>query len=94
MLAGTGYRVDLVKLGFLEAGLRQRIRLTGSFPQLSRSFESSARGLYFVGPARGGHVRAGYAVRLRRPARGTAGEPGRRPAVTGAGDRPDREKEA
>ena len=49
VLAATGYRIDLAKLGFLETGLQQRIRLTGSFPALSRSFESSVRGLHFVG---------------------------------------------
>jgi FAD-dependent urate hydroxylase len=54
VLSATGYRVDLAKLGFLEAGLRQRIQLTGTFPALNRSFESSVRGLYFVGlPAAG-----------------------------------------
>lgn len=49
VLAATGYRIDLAKLGFLETGLRQRIQLTGTFPALNRSFESSVRGLYFVG---------------------------------------------
>jgi cation diffusion facilitator CzcD-associated flavoprotein CzcO len=49
VMAATGYRIDLAKLGFLETGLRQRIRLTGTFPELSRSFESSQPGLYFVG---------------------------------------------
>lgn len=49
VLAATGYRVDLARVGFLGPGLRRRIRLTGGFPQLSRSFESSVPGLYFVG---------------------------------------------
>ncbi len=49
VLAATGYRVDLAKLGFLETGLRQRIKLSGTFPALNRSFESSVRGMYFVG---------------------------------------------
>jgi hypothetical protein len=54
VLAATGYRVDLAKLGFLETGLRQRIQLTGGFPALNRSFESSVPGMYFVGlPAAG-----------------------------------------
>lgn len=49
VLAATGYRVDLTKLGFLGPELRQQIRLTGTFPQLSGSFESSVPGLHFVG---------------------------------------------
>jgi len=49
VLAATGYRVDLARLGFLGPQLRGQIRLTGSFPQLSGSFESSVPGLYFVG---------------------------------------------
>jgi hypothetical protein len=49
VLAATGYRVDLSKLGFLGPELRQQIRLTGGFPQLSGSFESSVPGMYFVG---------------------------------------------
>ena len=49
VLAATGYRVDLAKLGFLGPEVRQQIRLTGGFPQLSGSFESSVPGMYFVG---------------------------------------------
>ena len=49
VLAATGYRVDLAKLGFLGPELRQQIRLTGGYPQLSGSFESSVPGMYFVG---------------------------------------------
>lgn len=49
VLAATGYRVDLAKLGFLGPELRQQIRLTDGFPQLSGSFESSVPGMYFVG---------------------------------------------
>jgi hypothetical protein len=36
-------------LGFLGPELCQRIRLTGNFPQLSGSFESSVTGMYYVG---------------------------------------------
>ena len=49
VIAATGYRVDLARLGFLGPELRQQIRLTGGFPQLSGSFESSVPGMYFVG---------------------------------------------
>ncbi len=49
VIAATGYRVDLARLDFLGPELRQRIRLTGTFPRLSGSFESSVPGMYFVG---------------------------------------------
>lgn len=49
VLAGTGYRVDLSKLSFLEPDLRERIRTLGGFPCLSPSFESSVPGLFFAG---------------------------------------------
>jgi len=49
VIAATGYRVDLARLGFLGSEVRQQIRLTGGFPQLSSSFESSVPGMYFVG---------------------------------------------
>lgn len=50
VIAATGYRVDLARLSFLDDPLRARIKLTGSSPWLSPNFESSVRGLYFVGP--------------------------------------------
>jgi len=49
VLAATGYRVDLARLGFLGPQLRSQLRLAGTFPQLSSSFQSSVPGLYFVG---------------------------------------------
>ena len=49
VLAATGYRVDVDKLGFLDRALRDRLRRTGGWPHLSRSFESTVPGLYFVG---------------------------------------------
>jgi len=51
VIAGTGYRIDLDALGFLDPALRAaiaRIKDTPA-PRLSRSFESSVRGLYFTG---------------------------------------------
>jgi hypothetical protein len=51
VIAGTGYRVDVDRLDFLSADIRARVgRLQGS-PKLNGAFESSVRGLYFVGPA-------------------------------------------
>jgi thioredoxin reductase len=49
VIAATGYRVELAQLGFLGPELRRQIRLTGSFPHLTGSFESSVPGLFFVG---------------------------------------------
>jgi thioredoxin reductase len=51
VIAATGYRVDLEALGFLDPALRLRLARSGgtAAPRLSRSFESSERGLYFTG---------------------------------------------
>jgi len=51
VIAATGYHVDLRRLPFLSRELRAQIELTGSAPKLSRSFESTSPGLYFVGLA-------------------------------------------
>jgi cation diffusion facilitator CzcD-associated flavoprotein CzcO len=51
VIGGTGYRVSLKRLGFLDAALRGRIREMRDAPVLSQSFESSVPGLYFVGIA-------------------------------------------
>ena len=51
VIAGTGYRVDVDRLDFLSPDIRARVgRLQGS-PKLNGAFESTVRGLYFVGPA-------------------------------------------
>lgn len=49
VIAATGYRVDLGRLGFLGPDLLKTLRLTGTSPALSTRFESSVRGLYFAG---------------------------------------------
>jgi Pyridine nucleotide-disulphide oxidoreductase len=51
VIAGTGYRVALNKLTFLDGDLRLQIRSVDDAPVLSRCFESSVAGLYFVGVA-------------------------------------------
>lgn len=51
VIAATGYKVDLERLGFLNAGLRERMATVQKSPVLSRNFESSVRGIYFVGPS-------------------------------------------
>jgi len=51
IIAATGYRVDLGRLKFLDAGIRSEVKTVGGSPVLSASFESSVPGLYFVGVA-------------------------------------------
>lgn len=51
VIAGTGYRVSLQRLPFLDTHLRQRVRHVEDSPVLNRQFESSVPGLYFVGLA-------------------------------------------
>jgi thioredoxin reductase len=51
VIAATGYRVNVQRLNFLHPALRQRMATDEGVPALSRSFESSLSGLYFVGLA-------------------------------------------
>lgn len=49
VLAATGYRVDVSRLGFLDTALVAAIATVDGSPALSRDFESSVPGLYVVG---------------------------------------------
>ncbi len=49
VICATGYRADVQRLGFLDADLRSEMRTLASAPVLSHRFESSARGVYFLG---------------------------------------------
>jgi Pyridine nucleotide-disulphide oxidoreductase len=51
VIAATGYKIDLDRLGFLDHRLLSRIRMVESTPILSINYESSVPGLHFVGPA-------------------------------------------
>lgn len=51
VIAATGYQVNLERLGFLNEELRSEVRQGSGYPVLSRAFESSVSGLYFVGLA-------------------------------------------
>jgi cation diffusion facilitator CzcD-associated flavoprotein CzcO len=51
IISATGFRVALSRLAFLDEPLRSSIRSTDDSPVLSTTFESSIRGLYFVGLA-------------------------------------------
>lgn len=53
VLLGTGYKVDVARYGFLAPELLREIRTTDGWPRLESGFESSARGLHFVGGAAG-----------------------------------------
>jgi thioredoxin reductase len=49
VLLGTGYRVSVSRMSFLSDDLSQSIDTAKGYPMLNRGFESSVRGLYFVG---------------------------------------------
>jgi len=49
LIAGTGFKVALSRLKFMDPALRAQIRCTVDSPILGRRFESSVPGLYFVG---------------------------------------------
>jgi FAD-dependent urate hydroxylase len=51
VIAATGYRADIGRITFLDPAVRTQIRTVGRTPHVGRNFESSVRGLYFVGPA-------------------------------------------
>jgi cation diffusion facilitator CzcD-associated flavoprotein CzcO len=49
IISATGYKVDMERLTFLSPAIRSHLRVVGGSPVLSSSFESSVKGLYFVG---------------------------------------------
>ena len=51
VIAATGYRPDVSRLKFMDAGLRSRISTVVNAPMLNRTFESSVPNLFFVGAA-------------------------------------------
>jgi thioredoxin reductase len=51
VIAATGYRVDLRRLGFLTHSTLDQLRMVGHTPALSSCFETSLPGLFFIGPA-------------------------------------------
>jgi thioredoxin reductase len=51
VIGGTGYRVSLERLKFLDDGLRSQIKPVEDTPVLNSNFESSVPGLFFVGVA-------------------------------------------
>jgi cation diffusion facilitator CzcD-associated flavoprotein CzcO len=49
VISATGYEYDVDRIEFLDSALRKHLRRVGTLPALSSNFESSVRGLYFVG---------------------------------------------
>ena len=49
VLAATGYKVDVRRLGLLDPALASAVAAVDRSPSLSRHFESSVPGLFFVG---------------------------------------------
>jgi lysine/ornithine N-monooxygenase len=49
IIAATGYRLDVDRLPLLSSEVRSQLKLINKTPVLSAAFESSLRGLYFVG---------------------------------------------
>jgi cation diffusion facilitator CzcD-associated flavoprotein CzcO len=49
VILATGYKVDVSRLTMLDPALLAQIRVERGFPVLTRRFESSVPGLYFVG---------------------------------------------
>ena len=50
VIAGSGYSIDVERPKFVDAKLRSSIERLERAPKLNASFESSVRGLYFIGP--------------------------------------------
>jgi thioredoxin reductase len=51
VVVGTGYSIDVDKLGFIEPKLSSSVDRIERAPRLNSNFESSVPGLHFVGPA-------------------------------------------
>ncbi len=51
VVVGTGYDVDVDRIAFVSPSLASQVRRLERAPALSRHFESSVHGLYFVGPS-------------------------------------------
>lgn len=49
VIAGTGYEVNIARLKYLDPKLLPRIRCIERAPALNIHFESSVRGLHFLG---------------------------------------------
>jgi FAD-dependent urate hydroxylase len=86
VIAGTGFRVDITTLGFIDSQLQSRISKVAGSPVLSRSCESSVPGLFFVGaPAA---ISLGPSMRFVAGTHNMAAQVARRIARTTSGRAP------
>jgi FAD-dependent urate hydroxylase len=51
VIAGTGYEIDVERIDYLDAKLRNAIARSDRAPRLNSKFEASVSGLRFIGPA-------------------------------------------
>ena len=49
-MCGTGYSVDIRRLGYVDKSLLKRLDHVGHAPVLSTRFDFSVKGLFFTGP--------------------------------------------
>jgi hypothetical protein len=49
VIAATGFKVDMQRLGFVSPAIMRSLKLEDSTPALSRYFETSVPGLFTVG---------------------------------------------
>jgi hypothetical protein len=49
VVAGTGYRYEVAKAPFFDDKIKAAVKVEEGYPALTRNFESSVPGLYFVG---------------------------------------------
>jgi FAD-dependent urate hydroxylase len=86
VVAGTGYEFALNRIGFIGRELAKQIACWDEAPKLSRHFESSVPGLYFIGPV----AAASFGPLVRFVAgsefavRGLARHLGRKPNIVGS----------
>ena len=71
IIAATGYKVQLQRLGFLDPDLRRQMKTFKGVPVLNTNFESSVPGLYLVGlaaaPSFGPLCRFAYGAKFTAP---------------------------
>ena len=71
VIAATGYKVQIQRLGFLDPDLRRRMKTFKDTPVLNTNFESSIPGLYLVGlaaaPSFGPLCRFAYGAKFTAP---------------------------
>jgi len=51
VIAATGYRINLERLGFLPGAMLSCLRTVGGSAAVGRDYQSSIPGLYFIGPS-------------------------------------------